>query len=121
MPSLPTWTKPAVWGGVVGAIAITIIGFSANWVTTAGAAEQMAQERSEEAVVAALTPVCVAQFRAQDQEAETADLAALEQTHTYSRDDFVADNGWATLPGMEEANADVAERCAEQLLEAAET
>ena len=62
---VPQWVKPAVWGGVVGAAAIMIIGFSWWGWTLGSTAERMARERAEAAVTTALTPLCVANFLAQ--------------------------------------------------------
>lgn len=112
--------KPAAWGAVAGAVAITIVGFGAGWVVTSGAAEVMAVDRADEAVLSALTPVCVAQFRAEAEAVREAQLAALEEADSWNQSDVVVEQGWATLPGAEEPNEEVAEACAERLLEMAE-
>ena len=46
------------WGAVGGAIALAIVGFSYGGWVTGGTAQQMAQQRSDAAVVAALAPIC---------------------------------------------------------------
>ena len=52
----PDWLKPGLWGAVAGAIAMSTVGFwQLGWVTTS-TAEQLAQDRAETAVVAALVP-----------------------------------------------------------------
>lgn len=117
---IPEWTKPAVWGAVGGAVAITIIGFSANWITTTGTAQAMAEDEANRAVVSALTPICVAQFRAETAELRELQLAAIQDQSSWKMGDIVAEQGWATLPGAEEPNNEVAEACAERLVEAAE-
>ena len=54
----PTWLKPAILGGVVGAIATIVVGFNqAGWDARPVAAEKMAQQRSASAVTEALVPV----------------------------------------------------------------
>ena len=39
---IPVWIKPGIWGAVVGAIAIAIIGFSQLGWSTSGTAEKLA-------------------------------------------------------------------------------
>jgi hypothetical protein len=119
MPA-PEWIKPAAWGAVGGAVAITIIGFSADWVMTTGAANTLADDEAELAVLSALTPICVAQFRAEAAPVREEQLAAMQDQSRWERGDVVSAEGWATLPGAEEPNEDLAEACSERLLEAAE-
>ncbi|MQA67271.1 MAG: hypothetical protein GEU76_15440 [Alphaproteobacteria bacterium] len=113
---IPKWIKPAVWGGIVGAVLITIIGFSADWVVTTGTADTQAERRAEQAVVASLTPICVAQFKKAAQEARATHLAALQKEDSWMRGDYVEKQGWATMPGSKESSDEVAEACAEELL-----
>jgi hypothetical protein len=113
---VPEWVKPAVWGGVVGVAAIAIIGFSAGWVVTSGSAQEMAQEQEEKAVLAALTPICVAQFKSQMPQVRTTQLAALKDESSWQRGDFVEKQGWATMPGSKEPNDEVADACATELM-----
>ena len=47
--------KPAVWGAVVGAVGIAVVGFSTLGWTLGSTADRMANERAVVAVVAALT------------------------------------------------------------------
>lgn len=116
---VPEWVKPGIWGGIVGAAAIAIVGFSAGWVVTSGSAEEQAMRQSEQAVIAALTPVCVAQFKRIAQGKRETHLAALQQESTWQQGDYVEEQGWATLPGSQEPNDEVAEACAEELLKLA--
>lgn len=63
VPKLPARTRPFLWGAAAGAIALAIVGFSwGGWVTGAKA-KTLAGDRAEAAVVSALAPICVAQFR----------------------------------------------------------
>jgi len=112
---VPEWVKPAVWGGIIGAVAIAIIGLSAGWVVTSGSANQ----RAEQAVIAALTPVCVAQFKTVAMAEQATHLAALQEEGPWRQSDYVEDQGWATMPGSEEPNDKVADACAEELLKVA--
>ena len=92
---IPVWVKPALWGAASGAIIMAIVGFSQLGWTTATTAEQLAQERADTAVVAALVPFCVAKAQ---QETEQASLAKFQaEQSSFSRSDLVTKAGWATL------------------------
>ncbi|MBI2978824.1 MAG: hypothetical protein HYY38_08405 [Rhodospirillales bacterium] len=117
--NIPEWVKPAVWGGIAGAVVITIVGFSADWIVTTGAADKQAERRAEQAVIAALTPVCVAQFKKMAKEKQTTHLAALKDENYWQRGDYIEEQGWATMPGSKEPNDEVADACAEELLKVA--
>jgi hypothetical protein len=93
---VPAWVKPGVWGGVVGAIAIMIVGFWQIGWTTAGTAERMATDRANSAVVAVLVPFCVAMAERDPDQAKLAKVKA-EQSN-WSRSQLVSDAGWATMP-----------------------
>ena len=114
--NIPGWFKPAIWGGVVGATVIAIVGFSGGWVVTGGSARQMAEQQGEKAVIAALTPICVAQFKEQMPDVRTTQLAALKGESSWQRGDYVEKQGWATMPGGKEAEGDVADACAAELM-----
>jgi hypothetical protein len=92
---IPVWLKPALWGAASGAIIMAIVGFSQLGWTTATTAEQLAQERADTAVVAALVPFCVAKAQ---QDTEQASLARFQaEQSSFSRSDLVTKAGWATL------------------------
>jgi ABC-type amino acid transport substrate-binding protein len=110
---LPEWTKPAIWGAIVGGIATAIVGFSYLGWTTGGSAEKMAQAQSEAAVVSALVPFCATKAQ---QDADVTKLAKFRaETSSYGRTDIVSAAGWATMPGMTGADNDLARACAEKL------
>jgi len=113
MPSLPANTEPFVWGAVCGAIVISIIGFGWGGWVTGGTAEQLAVARADEAIVASLVPVCVAQF--QKGPKVQASLAALKATETWHQAEFVEKGGWASVPGGGEPNRLVLSGCADAL------
>jgi hypothetical protein len=117
--NIPEWFKPGVWGGIVGAAVIAIVGFSAGWVVTGGSARAMAEQQGEKAVIAALTPICVAQFKSQTPEIRTTKLATLQGESSWQRGDFVEKQGWATMPGSKEAEDEVADACATELMKLA--
>jgi hypothetical protein len=108
--------KTVLWSAVGGAIVWWIVlGAAWGWMSP-GSAEKMAEARADAAVLKALTPMCVAKFQqASDKEQK---LKGLQSTGAWRRDDFVIEQGWATLPGSEEPWRQVAEACAERILAA---
>jgi hypothetical protein len=130
--NVPAWVKPGLMGAAAGAIAITIVGFSAGWVISGDKATKMAQDRAETAVLAALTPICVAQFNTATMAAATADdkdatkasrgavLASLLKEDSWKRGEFVQKRGWATMPGSAKAKSEVASACAERIVKMSE-
>ena len=110
---VPTWLKPGIWGAVVGAIAIMILGFwQMGWVT-GSTADRMAKNRADSAVVAALVPFCVANAERDPDQAKLVKLRA-EQS-SYDRNQLVSDSGWATLPGMTSADRGLVSACSDKL------
>ena len=105
--------KPAVWGAVVGAVAFTVVGFSSLGWTPGSTAEKMANQRAETAVAAALAPICVEKFQQQTDSA--AKLVAFNKAPSWGRHTLIEKGGWATFPGTEKPNWEVASACAEKL------
>jgi hypothetical protein len=110
---IPVWLKPGLWGAACGAVAMAIVGFSQLGWTTQRTAEQMAQDQSQAAVVAALVPFCVAKAQ---QDPDHATLAKFQtEQSSYSRSDLVLQAGWATVGGKKAPDSDLARACSEQL------
>ena len=102
--------KPALWGVVGGAAALAIIGFTwGGWVTS-GSAQKTADNRASSAVVAALAPICLAQF--QQTSDSVMQLATLKKISSYDQTSFVEKAGWATMPGSTAPTSGVARACA---------
>jgi hypothetical protein len=116
---VPQWVKPGVWGVVIGAIGMMIIGFSWLGWTRGSTAETLAQERVSAALVAAFTPICIEKFMAQPE--ATVKLTEFQKTSSWRQREFVEKGGWATLPGSNGPNAKVAVACAEQLIKTNKT
>lgn len=116
----PEWFKPGAWGAVIGIAAAVIIGFGAGWVVTSSSAQETAEVRAEQAVLASLTPICVAQFKSQSNPMAEQKLAALEEEDSWQRGDYIAKQGWATMPGSEKPNDEVATACVDQLMKIAD-
>ena len=57
--TFPEWTKPGVYGALVGAVAVSIFGFTWGGWTTAGSADEMAQSFAADEVTLAMVPVCL--------------------------------------------------------------
>ena len=112
----PVWLKPGIIGAIVGAVAVAIVGFGTSYIVTTSSAQEMAEDAGDKAVLAALTPICVEQFKQLTAQAQTTQLAGLKDESSWSRGDYVEERGWATMPGMEEPNDDVADACASQLM-----
>ena len=116
----PIWLKPAILGGVVGAIATMVVGFNQGGWMLGSSAERMAQERSAAAVTEALVPVCIGQSKADPEVAvKLAQLRALSSS--YEQRQFVEKSGWATMPAAGTPNSDLASACAEVLLKPTST
>jgi len=111
---VPQWVKPGVWGAVIGAVAMMIIGFSWWGWTLGSTAEHMAQERANTAVVALFTPICVESFMKQSD--AMAKLTEFHQTAAWRQTEFIAKGGWATASGSTTPHAAVAKACADQLV-----
>jgi hypothetical protein len=95
-------------GAVAGGIATIVVGFYWGGWSLGSAADKMARERSEVAVVAALAPVCAAKFRAlPDAEAKKVALSKVESWKR--RDEFPKE--LVTLPGESYPNSALVDAC----------
>ena len=104
-------------GAAVGAVATMVIGFSWGGWSLGSTADKLAAERADTAVVAALTPICVAKFL-QNSDAN-ANLAALQKISTsWEQGDYLQKGGWVTQPGATSSDYHLARACAEKLLQA---
>ena len=110
------WLKPGVWGVIVGAVGTMIIGFSWLGWTLGSTAERMALERTNSAVVVALTPSCVASFMGQP--SASSKLAEFQKIESWKQREFIEAGGWATSRGDKTPNSGVANACAETLAKA---
>lgn len=111
--TFPEWTKPGIYGAVVGAIVISILGFSWGGWKTANSAQEMADSQAKEEVTQAMVPICLQNATADTD--RVAKLAAIKAASGFNRSKAVMEAGWATLPGTEEPNRDLARACIEGL------
>ena len=111
---VPSELKPAFWGAVGGAVALAIVGFTWGGWTTGNTANKLADQRAESAVVAALTPICVAKFQqSRDAIANLATLKAISST--WEQGSFIEKGGWATRLGAASPDYQLARACADKL------
>jgi alpha/beta superfamily hydrolase len=93
-----------------------VIGFSWGGWVTGGAANKLAAERADNAVVAALTPICVEKFL-QSNNAK-ANLATLQKiSSNWEQGDYLERGGWVTQPGATSSDYHLARACAEKLVQ----
>ena len=105
------WTY-SLWGAAAGAAALAVIGFTWGGWMTGGNAEAMAQKRSQTAVVAVLTPICIQRFQANAN--APVKLAELKNIGvSWLRRDYIVNGGWATFG--QERPFELADACAEAL------
>ena len=104
--------KMVVFWICLATIILTIfVGFNWGGWVTAGTAQEM----TKSAMVQRLVPICVDQFNQDPQKDQK--LIELQGTSSYQRDDYVKDQGWATMPGEAEADHQVADACAKLIVQ----
>jgi hypothetical protein len=105
--------KRLLQGAAAGAVATVVIGFSWGGWSLSSSADTMAKQRSEQAVVAALAPVCADKFRAlPDAEAKKVALSKVDSWKR--RDEFPKE--FVTLPGESYPNSALVDACYTLLL-----
>jgi hypothetical protein len=105
--------KPALWGAVGGAVAISIVGFSQMGWMLGSTAERLAATRAETAIVGVLTPICVEKFQQQSNLA--AKLIEFKKAVSWDQRSLIEKGGWAVTPGTDQTNSAVASACADKL------
>jgi len=98
-----------VWGLIIGAVIVMIIGFAWGGWLTGGTAQKM----TDEAVLASQAAICVAQFMKQPNHEEK--LKELGKIDSWKRSDFIEKGGWDKMPGQEKAGSLVSQACAKGL------
>jgi hypothetical protein len=106
--------KRPLQGAAAGAVVAIIVGFNWGGWTLGSTVEKVAKERADSAVVTALSPICVDQFRQATN--ASANLSELNKfSYAWDRDVFIEKGGWAIMPGSDTTNSAVAKACAETL------
>ncbi len=111
--NFPEWTKPGAYGAVGGAIVASVLGFTWGGWTTAGSAQEIAQTFATQEVTLAMVPGCL-NAAAADPE-RIAKLATIQESSSFGRSRAVMATGWATFPGTDQPNRDLAVACLEGL------
>ena len=101
--------KFGVWGLIIGAVIVMIIGFWWGGWMTGGTAQKM----TDEAILASQAAICVAQFMKQPNHEEK--LKELEKVESWKRSEFIEKGGWDKMPGQEKAGSQVSQACAKGL------
>ncbi len=107
--TFPEWTKPGLYGALGGAIAISILGFTWGGWTTSGSAKSMATDLASEEVTLAMVPVCLNMSAADPERTEK--LAVLQEVSGFGRRNAMMETGWATRPGSDMPDRDLADAC----------
>jgi hypothetical protein len=108
--------KPFAWGLAAGAIGWwVVLAFVFGW-TSASTATKEAAVQTEQAVVAALAPVCANRFLALPDAA--AKKASLAEAASWKRDEFFS-NAWVTLPGESRPDPELVNACSKIVLDTA--
>jgi len=102
--------KAGLWGAIGGAVVLAIIGFNWGGWVTGGTSQKMV----EEAVAARLVPICVGLFNQDSEKGQK--LAAMKKVDSWKRGEYVAKQGWATMPGDKKPDSDLASACAGKLI-----
>ena len=107
--TFPERAKPSVYGALVGAAAVSILGFTWGGWTTAGSAGELAQNLAAEEVTLAMVLVCLKMSEAASN--RIAKLATLQDGSSFQRRNAMMETGWATLPGTDAPSRDLADAC----------
>jgi hypothetical protein len=105
----PAWLKPGIYGAAIGAVLVTVAGFTWGGWVTGGTSSARALAMSRDEVVAAMVPVCL--DKAKSDPGRAAKLDTIRAASTYQRRDALMASGWATLPGAEAPDRDLAQSC----------
>jgi hypothetical protein len=115
---IPEWIQPAFWGVIFGAVAWWgVLAWGLGWVSP-GSASAMAQQQTQAAVVAAVSPYCLSRFEQQPNAAAVWKKLKASAAN-YNQDDFLVKGGWTALPGSKldtDTARAVADNCATELL-----
>jgi hypothetical protein len=109
----PEWLKPGIYGAVIGAVFVGVVGFSWGGWVTGGTSNDRAMAMSRNDVVASMVPVCLDMARSDPARADK--LATIRAASTYQRRDALMTAGWATMPGTDAPDRDIAQACLKEL------
>ena len=103
-------------GLAVGAIGTIAIGFIWGGWHLSSTVDEKVNTAAKSATVAALAPICANKFKIAAK--TNVDMfVKFKAVDSWQRDDYLTKAGWATFPGGEKPNDDVADACAKLLVE----
>ncbi|TMV09149.1 hypothetical protein FGK63_08565 [Ruegeria sediminis] len=105
----PEWLKPGLYGAVTGAVLVSVAGFSWGGWVTGRTSNDRSVAMAREHVVTALVPVCLDMARTDPEQA--AKMAAIRAVSTFRQRDALMAAGWATVPGAETPDREIAQAC----------
>lgn len=111
--TMPSWLKPGLYGAILGAVVISVIGFSWGGWVTGPSSRNRAAALAQSSVVAAMLPVCLDMARSDPARADK--MATIRAASIYKRRDALMAAGWATMPGTDAPNRDIAQACLSEL------
>ncbi|RED43081.1 hypothetical protein [Aestuariispira insulae] len=111
--NIPEWLKPGIYGMVLGAVVLAVVGFSWGGWMTSGQAIKVADTMADDAVIAALLPICI--DSASTDINRTMKIGKIREAADYKRRDALMEAGWATVPGETSPNRDLAKACLDAL------
>jgi len=107
--TFPEWTKPGLYGALVGALGVSILGFTWGGWTTSSNAQTMARNMATDEGTLAMVPVCLNMAAADPEQADK--LAAMQGLSGFSRRNAMMETGWAIRPGADKPDRDLADAC----------
>ncbi|RFP88501.1 hypothetical protein DZK27_08435 [Rhodobacteraceae bacterium 63075] len=109
----PEWLKPGLYGALMGAAFVGIAGFTWGGWVTGGTANDRAMAMSHDDMVVSMVPVCLDMARSDPARADK--MEKIRAASTYQKRDALMDVGWATMPGTEAPDRDIAQACLKEL------
>ena len=104
--------KPFVWGAVLGAVALTIVAFSANWVVSNSSKEKQVQEAWIEGQAVVCSTIAQAKRVATG---DTADISGYDAREIREK---LATEATTILPDRDAADWRVVRSCADKIRDA---
>ncbi|MHC1549746.1 hypothetical protein [Phyllobacterium sp. K27] len=108
----PVWTKPAIYGVAVGAVATMILGFGWGGWVTGGSAQAAVDTAAKEARTDIVASLCVNKFASAPDARSHFDT--LKKESSWKRAELIEKGGWATFAGIEAVKG-AASACASEL------
>ena len=102
--------KLIVAGAAGGAIILAIIGFAWGGWVTGSTAREMAVVAAGDAVVDRLALICVAQYNQNPEKDQK--LKTMMEKKAWKRGEYIAQQGWATMPGEKDPDGKTSGECA---------